>query len=438
MKRLSACLGKMQSLFSSPDNETCTTPTSPKTGMAASPVKIELTSVERENFLALGLQQARCCVQRQNKDLRQFLVWFDPLNEGAANVVFHVRPWHARHESHDFIFVDINNSGNTAIAVPQQEVTSQVLRVSKGAPKCLRSEDIIHGFENDVQPLFQTRVEGDDLARGQPLESDLAEKHLMAHHGVVLFPNAMLDLVHQVDAIQKVEGHESRKSTRWGILLSNMSPNPGTSITLEIKPKWLLQSPTAPVGAIRCRTCALQYSRGKGTPEDYVCPLRLVNGGEHDLRPWATESVLKHASNGQGLSADPQSAQFRSVVSRLLQYMAKGDGRTLLEHIKNLQSQLDPQGILRRPSASDCTKFDHNIRLAMTLRDCSMFIVVPYTSSGTSLPPIISKLADLDFKSAGKVDDWAEKETKLVDGDWYTKGLAEHNVCWLTPARKGE
>jgi inositol-pentakisphosphate 2-kinase len=426
MKRLSACMGKMQSLLLSSNGETCDTSTTSNTGMADSSVRVELTATEKADFRALGLSQARCCVRRKDESLRQCLVWFDPLNEGAANVVFHIRPSHVQHKSLDFVFVDIGDGGNTAMTVPREEVTSQVLRVSKGAPKCIRSEDIIHGFENDVRPLFESRV-GD---KSSPV-SDLAEKHLMPHHGVLLFPGAMLDLIHQVDAIQKVEGHESRESTRWGILLPNMSLNPGTSITLEIKPKWLLQSPTAPPGAIRCRTCALQYSRGKGTPKDFVCPLQLVNGGESDLYTWAVESVLKHAGEGENMSADRQSTQFRSVVDHLLQYMAKGDGRALLGHIKKLQSQLDPQGVLCRPSTSDRSKFVHNLRLAMTLRDCSMFIVVPYTSDGGSLPPIVSKLADLDFKSAGKISDWAEKETDLIDGEWYTKDPEKHNVCWL-------
>ena len=425
MKRLSACMSKIQSLLLS-SNETCNISTTPKAAMAASSVPVELTSAEKADFRALGLSQARCCVRREDGNLQQSLVWFDPLNEGAANVVFHIRPSHVQHKSLDFVFVDIDDGGNTAMSVPREEVTSQVLRVSKGAPKCLRSEDIIRGFENDVRPLFESCTGG----KSSPV-SDLTEKHLMPHHGVLLFPGAMLDLIHQVDAIQKVEGHESRESTRWGILLPNMSPNPGTSITLEIKPKWLLQSPTAPPGAIRCRTCALQYSRGKGTPKDYICPLQLVNGGESDLQQWAVESVLKHAGEGENMSADPKNAQFRSVVNHLLQYIAKGDGRTLLGHIKDLQSQLDPQGVLCRSSTSDRSKFDHDLRLAMTLRDCSMLIVVPYTSSGGSLPPIVSKLADLDFKSAGKISDWAEKETDLVDGGWYTKDPGEHNVCWL-------
>jgi inositol-pentakisphosphate 2-kinase len=66
-----------------------------------------------------------------------------------------------------------------------------------------------------------------------------------------------------------------------------------------------------------------------------------------------------------------------------------------------------------------------------------MFIAVPYTSSGGSLPPIVSKLADLDFKSAGKIDDWAEKETELIDGKWYTKNPDEHTVCWLASTNTG-
>ena len=44
---------------------------------------------------------------------------------------------------------------------------------------------------------------------------------------------------------------------RFGVLITDMSPRLGDTL-VEIKPKWLLQSPNAPGDAKRCRTCALR------------------------------------------------------------------------------------------------------------------------------------------------------------------------------------
>jgi inositol-pentakisphosphate 2-kinase len=76
----------------------------------------------------------------------------------------------------------------------------------------------------------------------------------------------------------------------------------------------------------------------------------------------------------------------------------------------------------------DDFNFVYDLRLAMTLRDCSLFVVVPLRDG-----EVTSKLADLDFKSAEKIDDWRDKEAALVDEGWYTKSPEAHAVCLLAP-----
>jgi inositol-pentakisphosphate 2-kinase len=55
-----------------------------------------------------------------------------------------------------------------------------------------------------------------------------------------------------------------------------------------------------------------------------------------------------------------------------------------------------------------------------------LFVVVPIHDGA-----ITSKLADLDFKSAEKIDDWRDKEATLVNEGWYSKNPKAHDVCLL-------
>ncbi|KAF1931706.1 uncharacterized protein M421DRAFT_45601, partial [Didymella exigua CBS 183.55] len=357
---------------------------------------------------------ALCCMRRETKDLQQFFVCFQRLNEGAANAVFSIQPHQSVKNASGFLFVAVRDSGKIATVIPAKLVLDKVLRVSKGLPKSLRSEVIVDGFMADVRPLFVSPRTA--TGTNQTLEEINLEQHLMAHLPVVLFDEGMSALKTMVPAIQSLSG-----AAQFGILLPDMSTESGQNITFEIKPKWLAQSPAAPPDAIRCRTCALQFSRGKGIPVDYICPLRLSNedpAADADvahIRRWATNALsvqLRTNTNAQL----PQEIALDTLVDRVVTYFTTGDGRRLLLHLKKLQATLDSEGILQRYARPrDDFNFVYDLRLAMTLRDCSLFVVVPVHDGD-----ITSKLADLDFKSAEKIDDWRDKETTLIDEGWYT------------------
>ena len=393
---------------------------------AQGPGLLELTRREIERFRSLAVPSALCCIQRQNDDLAQYLINFESLNEGAANAVFSVRSDQGVIRTGGFLFVAVTDAGNTATTIPSHMVADKVLRVSKGLPKSLRSEVIVDGFMADVRPLFVSHLAS---AKGQTLEDIDLDKHLMAHLPVVLFDEAMSALQKMVPAICPL-----KDTAQFGILLPNMSTVTGQNVTFEIKPKWLAQSPNAPPEAIRCRTCALQFSRGKGTPVDYICPLRLSHEGAAvdsdmaQIRRWATNALSLQINKDKNAHL-PQGTALETLVDRVVAYFTSGDGRTLLLHLKKLQETLDSEGILQRYAhPRDDFNFIYDLRLAMTLRDCSLFVVVPISGGG-----IISKLADLDFKSAEKVDDWRDKETALVNEGWYVKNPEAHGVCLLAP-----
>lgn len=387
-------------------------------------VPVELTQIEKENFQSLDVPSALCCISREDEKLGKHFVSFESLNEGAANAVFSIKPCQRFDKAAAFLFVAVRDSGRTATAIPSEMVTDKVLRISKGLPKSLRSEVIVDGFMADVRPLFVAPKVSTNA--GQTFEEIDLDKHLMAHLPVVLFDEGMSELKRMVPAIRPLNN-----TAQFGILLPDMSTIPGQNITFEIKPKWLAQSPGAPPEAIRCRTCALQFSRGKGIPANYICPLRLSNDGQASkddvahIRRWAMNSLSLQMKSAKV----PQDVHLEHLVDRVAAYFTTGDGRTLLLHLKKLQATLDSEGILERyAQPRDDFNFVYHLRLAMTLRDCSLFVVVPLHEGD-----VTSKLADLDFKSAEKIDDWRDKEAALVEEGWYVKSPTAHDACLLAP-----
>jgi inositol-pentakisphosphate 2-kinase len=421
-------------------------PTSTRTWSALEPVR--LSTDDRATFVSLKKSEARCCLATFGSVPKEALVCFEYFNEGGANVIFKILSWPQQYKarSRAFLFVDVKMDSPEVVPTHQRELVNKVLRVNKGLSKTLRCEEVISGFYTHVWPLFVT---GAALVVLRPLKDAYAPlstilpdrnftEHLMEHRGVKLFSDVMGDLTSKSQAIGVEEGRNKEQrqltSKRWGILLPDMSPVAGSSVTLEVKPKWLAQSPTAPRDAVRCRTCALQIEKPKDA-DKYICPLRLLDGNRNLVHPWilarVTEQVVEHIKTPNA----QDKAQISQIASHVTAYLTDGDGKALLQHLSYLQKNLDPQGVLCRsrvkPKDVEAI-FDHNLRLAMTLRDCSLYIRVGYTPSGVDTSTIDCKLGDLDFKSADKMDDWADKETWLLKAAAYTRETDEDLGCFFT------
>lgn len=159
----------------------------------------------------------------------------------------------------------------------------------------------------------------------------------------------------------------------YGILVTDMTPagNQG-QVVIDFKPKWLAQSPSAPPGAKRCRTCALRAMRkasGKLKDEpyyeprvqrlpSYLCPLDLV-----------TEDPGRVSLAVKGIMDDsvwPPSAR-EWLAPRLTDYFT---ANRIIHLLRSLQQSLDPRGVLQ------ANVKDPDYLTAMTLRDCTMFVVV--------------------------------------------------------------
>lgn len=396
-----------------------------------------------QDFANFKKSKSMCCLRAFDKYPASAVFSFAYLSKGAANVIFQI----TSEPSTDvpFCFIDACYDKERNLFDSQAaKVVDSVLRVSRGRPKHLTCDQIMDGFYNDVRPLFEpgdlqtTKViEFEGIAtRHFPLVVEIPHdltRFLMVQTAVLLYPG-VLDHLASLTEPGTLERHtdpDSFPDRHVGILLPDMSPVPGSSITVEIKPKWLRSSPNAPSGAIRCRTCAMQVL----TPKDrskYICPLTLVSGDEKSMYIWA-EKMVEQELDGhlKDFSAEGREIFIAALGDRLVEYLTVGDGFTLLTHLRWLDSVLDSEGILAYESHPMKELHGRNLRLAMTLRDCSLFIKIPYTAADNPQVPIIAKLGDLDFKSAEKFDDWKEKEEKLLAEDLYKVDTGNSPPCYL-------
>lgn len=202
----------------------------------------------------------------------------------------------------------------------------------------------------------------------------------------------------------------------FAMLIQDMTPSPAAAqLGMEFKPKWLAQSPIAPEGAKRCRTCAREAYRNqkllakakqqqqdqdqdqssKAAAATPVCPLGLL----HDDPDVVLRSIARFAPS-TWTPADHE---------RLRRALAASG---LLTKLRDVQTRGDPGN----------TMFDNpedpGFGLAMTLRDCTCFVRMPKEDDGQGEVEI--KLADVDEKNwHSKKEYWQKSHNNLVDSGFY-------------------
>jgi len=202
-------------------------------------------------------------------------------------------------------------------------------------------------------------------------------------------------------------GDKLNEDEAHGLLVQDMQPREGEFL-IDFKPKWLLQSPTAPISWTRCRTCALNAQKVSKSSSQLktratFCPLALISGSAKPV------SQMLEGRLGDAHPADAALVQ---------SYLLHGEGSKILRRLHHLQAKLDRHGALElvRHDGS-YTKEDYtDLALAMTLRDTTFFI-----RGNSSEQQVEGRLADLDCKphSRSKRQEWASKERDLIDGCWY-------------------
>ncbi|CAM1505464.1 Fc.00g111010.m01.CDS01 [Cosmosporella sp. VM-42] len=194
-------------------------------------------------------------------------------------------------------------------------------------------------------------------------------------------------------------------ASNWGFLVEDMRPeNPDEAILIEFKPKWLAQSPSAPCEAIRCRTCAMEFSNylKKSTP----------NGSKPDMKPCPLSLAGERVSV---LSCDPWRIAPK-LEGKMPDHWNLFDSITRHQIIKDLraaQIAADSYGPLN--TARD----DLNFSWAMTIRDCTCFVQI--SLDATIEEPLKIRLGDFDFKDPLiKFDHWQKTERNLIAEGFYT------------------
>lgn len=291
-------------------------------------------------FASTGKPEVCCCIGASNytESALGNLVRFEYFEQGGANVIFKIHAWScdSAQGEHAFFFIHTRNQSDRATPLRQEEVTSKVLRVNKGLEKTLQCDQVITGFYEHVHPLFRPGcievIAAPLRASSAPLQPqdhcvisiqlsdrDLTQ-HLMDHEGVMLSSDVMVDLTSKSDAIvaERVAGQsKTLTSQRWGILLPDLSSTAGSSITLEVKPKWLTQSPNAPQAPLRCRTCAMQVAKPKDATK-YICPLRLVDGSPDMIQPWISARVREQLLDESKAPNEQQTKQITRITAEIV------------------------------------------------------------------------------------------------------------------------
>lgn len=197
---------------------------------------------------------------------------------------------------------------------------------------------------------------------------------------------------------------------------------------IEMKPKWLLQSPSAPRDSLRCRTCAVRLHRrlldAAYDSAHLPCPLLMASNDWEDRTDFVSQLI-------------PEDKLDEWYVAPLMRWFKATPGHTagpkrLVAHLRRVQQQLDTDGPLT--AGVD----DEDFRLAMTLRDCSIFLRVLRRGHGQA-PKVVAKIADLDKKnSEAKTAYWRRTEEGLVSGGAYAgRYKADAHRGRITPIRTG-
>ncbi|KKA22553.1 hypothetical protein T310_3400 [Rasamsonia emersonii CBS 393.64] len=347
------------------------------------------------------------------------------LAEGGANIVYRMLlPSVDLATSSEIKHNGDGTPRQTEIEDPAQAtlLEGKLLRLRKDVEYGIPYQQTARNFDKHIRPLFKPE--------------ELVDQRL------VRLPAGLVHRCNEQLRASERKGKRPAKrhgvylstAEHFGLLVTDMTDANDLETTVaELKPKWLLQSPSAPPNAKRCRTCALREmknheARQAGLKEEQsFCPLDLVS----DKR----EDVLRAVRFIKGCSDQ----------HRLAKVLYQN--RTLLK-LRDYQRKMNDVGRARHPAHSS------EMSLAMTLRDCTMFIKVGqmilfslrrHAANRTQMPsddkrPIEVRLGDLDLKTAagGKAEYWLDIENRLIEGGWYAgEGPCQgHSECALQGARR--
>ena len=288
------------------------------------------------------------------------------LAEGAANVVYRLSIEPSSPSTHSEAYSDANEYGPetpppTELPMNYFELLlhGRLLRLRKNLPTATFVYQSQKDFERHIRPHF----EADEVVE----------------QSVVKLPPRLTETCNANLRQMEVEGRRPQKrcgvylkvNEGYGTLVTDMTSRPMEGmLSIEFKPKWLAQSPTAPLSAKRCRTCALRARNYSSQPEAAnnndprlqpkaaFCPLALVSNEKKKLESLVTE-LLRCSNFSENASND--------LTSRLVKALWRSP---ILHKLRDLQVKLNPKGVLRPDPR------ERDLLTAMTLRDCTLYLKV--------------------------------------------------------------
>ncbi|KAL1903301.1 Inositol-pentakisphosphate 2-kinase [Sporothrix stenoceras] len=419
------------------------------------------------------------------------------VGEGSANVVFSV-----------LLANDVDDDSNGAQDGDSQAVkavgavkdanpkkadagagplSTHLLRIPKAGPGVSPTTCLEHQayYSSVLRPLL-----GADCLVGQHLIQGVVST------GVHAVLNGLLnDLDHSRRRRRDWVGTGVAANVDVALLVEDMTSackrasSPSTTTTIQCKPKWLVQSPSAPAEARRCRTCALSAASAapscssessttaNGATNGHAgrvksakvhkikpCPMVLVADPpttpqeEAELEAALWDYICKNLGSAMSCSTSsptpaPINASSPPVAllkarPTIIRWMRTTD---LFHRMAAIQAEFDPHGALSVeveaddgvvPSTTQATSVAlDRLQTAMTLRDCTCFLRVTTgeSSAATAAPVSVSaKLGDLDRKDGRrKLVRWQAQERTLLEGGYYlgTEEPRQQTHCWLERQR---
>lgn len=293
------------------------------------------------------------------------------LNEGGANFVFRILP-----DEQDEL---------------PRALQRKLLRLGKNLSHVQTAEEQLQALNVNFTTLF-------------PAENLIKHELISLDGSLPSLLNDMLeDLIRPNHRLDDLLPNQAMS----GMLVTDMTPEAG-EVLLQLKPKWLAQSPNAPPGAKRCRTCAVRAHRASerirtATDAQESCPLDLISPNTGQRR---------------------RSVHAITTDARIRDYLLV-EAQPLLQQLRTCQAEFDRDGILKTAGSESI----FSLCKAMTLRDCTLFVK-------RSSDAIEARLGDLDLKHPEKILRWKKVEANLISGGWYTNSESrdmrvEEKICLL-------
>lgn len=234
--------------------------------------------------------------------------------EGAANIIYR--------------FV------STASSPIDSALEGKLLRLRKDIPHGVPYVQTVDNFDTKIRSLFsESQLVSLQLVQLPPSFIDRCNQQLRLNEKTIRPP--------------KRHGTFLAPDEPHGLLVTDMTTHAQTmgEELIEFKPKWLLQSPSAPKNALRCRTCAFRDLRQQNVS---FCPLDIISENYDD--------VVQAVSHLKTRRKD-----------ELARFLFKNQ---LLERLRAQQLRYNAVGLNHDSPSS------YEVSLSMTIRDCTLFIRV--------------------------------------------------------------